>query len=98
MRKIYKYPLQITTSVQTVLMPEGYRSRFFADQHGRPTVWAEVYPDGKPVEARFQIVFTGGEVDLGTYVGSVLVDGGNTVLHLYDLGTRAYPKDLDPNP
>ena len=93
MRRIYKYPLDITKGEQgvgirfDVPMPKGARILTVQMQAGLPTIWADVSKDR---EATRRLVIYGTGWDLpqepGVYVSSV--QSGPYVWHIYDQGER----------
>lgn len=85
MKKILKYPLQITDD-QTVVMPEGAQILTVAIQHGKVTLWA-LCPETRKVQPRkIEIFGTGNPIPNGTrtYIGTVLMDGGQLVWHVFE--------------
>lgn len=82
MRTIHKYPLTVTqTNVSTF---EGARFLHVADQHGQITLWAEVNTLARESMCDVFVVPTGGDVPTdGDYLGTVLVDEGLYVFHVY---------------
>jgi hypothetical protein len=71
-------------------IPKGARFLHCADQYGQVALWFEVPPVGGPFDSRqFRLVGTGfAEVDAEfTYLGTVLLQGGQLVLHVYEVLT-----------
>jgi len=93
MRVVWKYPL--TQAEQTLQVPdagimESGPVRAVAWQHGNPTLWIEVNPEGKSRLRRFRVVATGEPFEPrsprgfeATYVGSAVSDA--LVFHVYEL-------------
>lgn len=84
MKTIWKYPLQLKGGAQRAEMPAGARVIHVAQQHGTPTLWAEV-DDDNPTEARlFTVHGTGHPIKhAGRYVGTAV--GVPFVWHVYEL-------------
>ena len=86
-RRVFKYPLPLTALAHTIDMPVGADIVYVHEQHGTPTMWAEV-PDGNSVASIpriFRLVPTGERVKAewgGVYVGTVRIDW--TVWHIYE--------------
>jgi len=81
-RTIYKYPLP--ADVNDVSMPRDARFLHAAEQNGMIMVWAEVDTRQPPVRRRLHVVGTGGSVpDFAEHIGSLLLDGGMLVFHIY---------------
>ena len=85
MDKIYKYPLYLTTEVQSVTLPEGAEIVHFAMQGDTPFIWVRVKPYGTVQQIRqFCIRGTGHDIqDNLKHVGTVL--HGLLVWHLFEL-------------
>lgn len=82
-KTVYKYPLAITDV--TILSLTG-QVLYFAEQHGRLTIWAEHDQNVEPVLRQFQVVGTGHPVpDDGRFLGSTVTTGGHFVFHLYEV-------------
>jgi len=81
---------------QVVEMPVGAKILHVGEQRGRPTMWAACDP-GKNgladrVKRRVHVVMTGEEEPLGAkYVGTVILAGGDFVVHVYDGGESDLP-------
>ena len=84
MKKIYKYSLK-TTQKQTLNMPAGAHPLHVEAQYGQPHLWAEVYPDRPHLEFTIYAIPTGIPIPerATNYIGSILIDDGNTSLHIY---------------
>ncbi len=82
MRTIHKYALQPIVN-QVVSTHLGARVLHVAQQHGQITLWAEVDTANPPSTLDVHVVPTGGEVPLGDFAGTVLVDDGLYVFHVY---------------
>lgn len=82
MKTIHKYVL---TPTQTNV-PTFERARFLHvnDQHGQVTLWAEVNTLERECVRDVHVVPTGGDVPAGAeYVGTVLLQAGLLVFHVY---------------
>lgn len=91
-RRVWKYPLAVQVE-QTIDMPFGARVIHVAEQHGEPTLWAEVIGTDPWVRKlhrprRFYIIGTGHVFDTRgaqiEYRGTVMLQRGHLVLHVYE--------------
>lgn len=83
MRTIHKYPLEIVAHEQVVVMPEYSRVLAFQMQGDVPTFWADVNTNMVPVQRRFVIIGTGGEIPTNySYIGTT--QEPPYVWHLYE--------------
>jgi hypothetical protein len=82
MKTIHKYELAgVVTPISTY---EGVRFLHVDTQRERITVWAEVNTLDRECLRTLHLVPTGGDVPRqATYVGSVLIDEGTFVFHVY---------------
>lgn len=82
--RIWKY--ELASSDNTIQMPAGSQVLTAQSQHGRPCLWAEVDPDLRTESRRFVVKTTGEAFNPRglTYVGTVQVEGGLIVLHVYE--------------
>jgi len=82
--RIYKYPLELRSGDQRVVMPIGRCIRAFQMQGDTPTIWAEVNAQAvADAMVIVRIVATGEEIPPGLiYQGTVQTRGG-LVFHLY---------------
>ena len=86
MTTIYKYPLLPQPCLMTVGIPRGSKILCVQSQFGIPTLWASVDTEQPNVECRFRIVMTGQHSDdlrPDLYIGTVQLDGGTFVLHVF---------------
>jgi len=84
MATIYKYTL---TSDRTELeMPAGAKVLSVQQQYGEIQLWAMVDPEKAYEWRAFDVYGTGALLpdELGEYVGTVQVGGGEIVLHVFD--------------
>jgi hypothetical protein len=86
-KQIWKY--QIVLKVDGVFwldMPKGARILKLALQKGKPTLWAMVDINANTETRKFNLYLTGSPiVDEEEYIGSVLLDDGDFVLHLFEI-------------
>lgn len=87
---IYKYPFLLADEVDLQL-PKGARILHVAQQpmaSGDLQLWAHVDRRQSLVTRKLRVYGTGFDMpgDAGKYVGTVLVNGGALVWHVYDLG------------
>lgn len=83
-RVIWKRSLGRTT-ISTVMMPEGAEVLSAQVQHDEPTLWYACDPGRPLTPRRFAMIGTGFPIpDDGCYVGTVLLDGGTLVLHVFE--------------
>jgi hypothetical protein len=69
------------------MLPVGAKLLTVHEQHRNVCIWAEVAPEQKAKEARsFEIYGTGHPIPPGLrrFLGSVFLDGGNYVFHIYE--------------
>lgn len=83
--RVYKYPLSPFVD-QTISMPHGARVVHLAVQDGQVCLWAIVDPSAPPEPRHFSVLGTGDRTlaEDSTYVGTVLLDGGFDVLHVFE--------------
>lgn len=81
---VWKYPLLMEGDV-TVSAVEDFKPILVGTQFGVPTLWAEVDPESAPALKSLRLVPTGapGVQPGDEYVGSLVLDGGNIVSHVY---------------
>ncbi len=87
MHAVWKYtlPMDDTFSIE---MPRGTKVLSVAFQGGDVRMWAEVNSDELVVERRFRMCGTGHPMpanEARRFVGTVLIHGGDIVLHLFEL-------------
>ena len=82
---IHKYPLDRSAGRVAVMMPLRRRVLSVQAQHNVPCVWALIDPESPLSLVAFACVLTGAAVpaSAGAYVGTVLLDGGAFVLHIF---------------
>jgi hypothetical protein len=85
---IWKFELPVA-DVAMVVMPADARVLTVAAVGTRAYVWALVDPDASMESREFAVRGTGHPVgDVGDYVGTFLVDGGQFVFHVFEAGAR----------
>lgn len=85
MRRIFKYPLQIT-DIQYVMMPKGAEILSVAVQNEIVCLWALVNPELQYVSREIRIVGTGNPAPDGNvrFIGTVLMLDGQLVWHVFE--------------
>lgn len=87
MGQVWKFTLQ-PTSVQGVEMPKGASILSAQEQRGAVNLWAHVDPAAGLETRSILMIGTGQEIDagvLGPYIGTVQVNQGDLVLHLFEV-------------
>ncbi len=82
---IWKFPLELTNE-QTLEMPDGAEILCLQLQHGIPTIWAKVDPDGYKVKRQVRIFGTGHPIRPTAstkYVGTFQAEGGLLIFHVF---------------
>jgi len=86
MKTIYKYPLELSSTINSVVMPKEARCLTVQWQDTSLYLWAEVDLDMPTQMYGIHIVGTGWEWELpvhaGRYINSILLDG--FVWHFYE--------------
>ena len=90
MRTVHKYVLDnVRNDIATF---EGAKLLHVANQYERITLWAEVDTNNRECLRTVHVVGTGHPIPSTrtrtTYVGSVLMSGGEFVFHVYDEGDQ----------
>jgi hypothetical protein len=84
--KIFKYELLTNfNGSQAIEMPQGAIVLTVQVQRNQPVLWAMVNPDAPKVRRRFWMFPTGddGEMLGKDYVGTVQLDRGDFVIHVF---------------
>lgn len=88
-RTIWKLPLPVADEI-TLQMPQGAEILCLQMQHDKPTIWVRCDDDpafANRVQRVLQWRGTGHNADgTGAYVGTVQLDDGALVFHLFDKG------------
>ena len=84
--KIWKFELPLEGDIK-IKMPIDTEMLCVQLQRGTPCLWVECDSESPRVHWNFAWVGTGHETpEIGIYVGTVQLTGGDLVLHLYDMG------------
>jgi len=88
MRSVWKFPIPVG-SLSTVEMPRGAKILHVACQYGKDlTLWAEVDTEAEEEVRHIAVFGTGHQMtDEWThhFIGTVLLNGGALVLHVYEI-------------
>lgn len=97
MSKIYKYQLEIGTTV--VSMPEDARVITAQVQRGNLCMWVVVDPNAEVIDRHFAVVGTGHHVpDSAKYIATFQLDNGGFVGHVFEVQPYKIPDNPDdPN-
>jgi len=84
MSVIHKYV--IGAKKCALLMPCGARILAVHEQHNTVCLWAQVDPEADKEFRHFRVYGTGHEIPDAalTYLGTVFIDGGHLVWHVYE--------------
>lgn len=87
MNVIYKYKLDPTW--RKIDMPKCAKILHVGEQFNEVCIWAEVDTDNAMETRTFEVFGTGHQIpyDIGAsrnYVGTVMLDGGSLVFHVYE--------------
>ena len=88
MKTIHKYQVPIGDETVIVPMPHGSKILKLDIQRGVPCIWAIVDTAQAAEEYKFVWRGTGHDCEKltsGEYVGSVLIEGGSLVFHLFQV-------------
>ena len=93
MRRVYKYPLNMS-SKQTLLLPEGAKILNVKTKGEIVMLYALVDPDRKVEERTIILDGTGYAIPIGddthyTYIGTVMLYDGVLVLHCFEVKEAA---------
>jgi hypothetical protein len=91
--EVWKY--DITEPDSALSMPVGAETLHVAEQRGRWCLWVRVDPTQRAEEVRrFRVVGTGHSHAEGEYVGTLLMDGGALVFHVFETHLAQRPAPL----
>lgn len=85
---IWKFPLRLSTHVQTIDMPANAEVLSAGNQFDVICLWARVDPTAAMAPRTFAIVGTGHEAPPpheARFIGTVMMSGGTFVWHLFEL-------------
>lgn len=84
--RIWKQDVPISDSL-TISMPQGAAILCVQVQHGAPVIWMRCDEDAPMVDRSLRWRGTGHKADdVGVYVGTIQLAGGDLVFHLFDKG------------
>jgi hypothetical protein len=97
MRTIYKFVLNTPQESNYVEMPIGSKICHIDEQHEAICIWAEVETDLPMEIRRIQVYSTGNPIPdyyglYHKYLGTVKLESGNFIFHLYELNDSSNPK------
>ncbi len=87
--RVYKYPLPLESfgpfAWMSLEMPQGAVPLCVQVQRGVPCLWARVNPSAPVTVHNLRIAGTGEDLesDVGRHLGTVQLDGGSLVLHVF---------------
>ena len=90
LERVYKYELLFGDDWASITMPAGAVPLCVQSQRGRACLWARVMVGESPVVHYFRVARTGEDLgdNIGRYIGSLHLDDGALVLHIFaDGGT-----------
>jgi hypothetical protein len=88
MRKVFKYPLTISSKFELQL-PKGATILSAQIQSESPVMWAEVDPEATKTARTLYIVGTGHDVPVGArFVSTFQEMGGQLIWHLYEAASQ----------
>ncbi len=84
-RAVFKYPVPRNGSF-SLFLESGAKVLHVAEQFGKAWIWVEVDPSADTAPREFVAVMTGEKFDADGlhHVGTVLLDSGSFVLHVYE--------------
>lgn len=84
-QRVFKYPLPLLYDWVRIPMPRGAEPLCVQMQDGRPCMWARVDIDEPVVTHHFRVAGTGHDLDdeVGRYIGTIQMHGGDLVLHVF---------------
>ena len=89
MLKVFKYEVSVDF---TLNLPKGAKPLAIQNQHGAVYLWALVDPSEPFSPRHFRLVGTGhlieDNMDDLTYIGTVQMDNGNLIFHLFEKEDR----------
>ena len=90
MKRVFKYAVPVAGYYTIAKMPHNAEILTVQMQRGEPFVWAMVDDEDAPKYQRiFRWLGTGHPADdAGKYVGTIQLDGGALIFHLFDGGEK----------
>jgi hypothetical protein len=86
MRTIWKHVLDLQTNIIVIEMPLGAEILTAREQGSAICIWYQCDPTQPMEKRKFVIVPTGGAApDQAPYIGTVLLEGGMYVFHVFEL-------------
>lgn len=85
--EIRKYVLPAVRGEHKLHLSAGAQILKVGNQYEKITLWCEVDTNEPSVERQFLLLYTGDPINpctTGRYLDTVLLDGGATVLHIYE--------------
>jgi hypothetical protein len=97
MKTIWKWKLGPETTID---MPHGAKLLAVQDQNGEPHLWALVDPSAKTYPRTFRVYGTGHNMpdEPGQYVGTVQMQGGAMVVHVFEANGALCGKNASGQP
>lgn len=84
MSKVYKYEIATAPGSQVISLPKGHKILSVKVQGNGIVLYALVNPPNQTENIIIDIVMTGSEYwSEGEYLGTVMLEGGQFVLHLF---------------
>lgn len=93
MKTIYKYQFPIHDQV-SIAMPIDAEILSVQVQRGQPCIWALVDPYARQTSREILLFGTGQPIDgheIGRFVGTFQIDGGDFIFHLFEKATHSQP-------
>ncbi len=87
MDTIWKYKIPVAPDMEGLTMPKGAKILCLQLQYDEPTLWALVDTEQSEEKRHFAWCGTGfplANVDKFSYIGTVQLNGGATVFHLFE--------------
>ena len=85
---IWKFPIELR-GLQYVEMPVGAKILYVAQQYDQVCLWAKINTNALKERRTIHVAGTGHSIpDCGmNYIGSVMMDGGAMVFHVFEVAT-----------
>lgn len=97
---IYKYILPAHSSVVSLSMPEESTVLSIAEENNSISMWVQVDTYKSRIDKEFVIALTGSELPAkaGKFLGTVLLDGGVFVAHVFSTEKDTIEININGNP